>query len=137
VQPQIPNIAGIWTGTWQVGFPATVTLSLSQGDGGRITGNFTTLGSTIPIEGTVTSGLAFSWRNVFQPAGCGSLQSDMVLPNLNPQTISGTLTLNSTSCSPPGFFSGPLTLTRAFANTQSSTAGDGSLADLVQRLHEQ
>jgi hypothetical protein len=131
--PVYPSVAGSWSGVWSpISVPITVRLNLTQGSNGTFTGTFTSLGTTIDITGTVTPGLAFTWRN--SPGqGCGTLAGTGQVNAVSATQMTGDVDLDSRVCTSGSRFFGPVTLNRT-SSAPAFEGTPGTLDDLLKAI---
>ncbi len=138
--PVIPSVAGSWVGDWVFSPPISVSVRLDfvQDSAGHLTGNFTSLGSVIPITGTVTSALTLTWQGVGNDSGCAKLTGDGRVNGTSPTSITGTIDLDSRTCASGTDFSGNIVYTRTATSGAALQGGHrgtpGEYSSLLARM---
>jgi hypothetical protein len=128
----VPVVAGSWTGDWTVaGIVLHPTLQLTQ-NGGALAGTFSVLASTFNVTGTVNTSLVMNWAVV--NGGCGTLTGDGLANGLLPSQITGSINLDTTGCTNPGRFQGPVVWKKAIAVAGRQAPRTGSLEELRRML---
>lgn len=131
--PVYPSVSGSWSGLWSpISVPIPVRLNLTQGSNGTFTGTFTALGTTLDITGTVTPGLAFTWRN--SPGqGCGTLTGSGQVNSVSATQMTGDIDLDSRVCTSNSRFFGAMTLNRT-SSAPALEPAHGTVEDLSKAL---
>lgn len=126
------QVAGTWNGSWSVaGVGLTTQMVLTQ-NGSAISGTFSLLGESFPIQGTVDNSLKISWHAV--GASCGSLTGDGTASSPNPTQIVGTIDLNTVGCTNGQHVNGPVTWTKGSAAAASPAGKRLTLEELAQAI---
>jgi hypothetical protein len=113
--PNLPSVAGSWTGSWSVGNSGLRSgMTLAQDANEKVTGTLTILGDGRRIEGTVTA-TRFSWH-LASSSACPAFEGDfdLTLAGGTVTMMSGMTTQDSRACVPDGtVVSGSMLLSRS------------------------
>jgi hypothetical protein len=127
----IPQVAGAWNGSWDIGGVGfDTTLQLTQ-NGGALTGTFALVGVPLNITGTIDSSRHLAWQAV--GGGCGSLTGVGTANGLSPTRIDGSIDLNTLGCTNPSRTQGPVVWQRASSGA-AVTGKLGTVEDLRRAL---